>query len=300
MSASKISLSQMEAFCALAKYRSFKEAAQKMDISQPSLVNKISLLEEHYGAKLFIRRRENNRLTNLGLSLLPLFKSVLNSVREAEYLMMCHSQMQAGEIHIAAVSPYKVSRIIKAFNIRHPNIKLKVSFASSKKIQQLLELGEVDAAFFVPEGRRSGQQSFRCYEYSLIAILPGDHPLTEKTELSIHDFFHQNFIRREDGSLTRSMFEDALEESGISVNVLYELGSREAIREAVGQGLGISVVAEDEHVQHPNIVTRRIDCDALKTSSSLVVLNERVSTPLTRALIDVVTSLELQTEVEVA
>ncbi|SHF98408.1 DNA-binding transcriptional regulator, LysR family [Microbulbifer donghaiensis] len=292
MPGTKISLSQMEAFCALAKYRSFKEASAKLEISQPSLVNKISHLEEFYNAKLFIRRRENNRLTNLGCSLLPLFKSALNAVREAEHLMYSHSQMHVGAIHIAAVSPYKVSKILKVFNSRYPNIRVKASFSSSENIQRLLELGEVDAAFYVQSGKRPGQQAFRCYEYSLVAILPADHPLANKAELEIPDFHHQGFVSREEGSLTRSLFEEALREEGVAVNTLYELGSRESIREAVGQGLGISVVAEDEHVPHPNIVVRPIRSDRLTTASSLVVLNERVSTPLTQSLIEVVTSLE--------
>lgn len=292
MPGTKINLSQMEAFCALAKYRSFKEASAKLDISQPSLVNKISHLEEFYSAKLFIRRRENNRLTSLGFSLLPLFKSAINAVREAEYLMYSHSQMQAGEIQIAAVSPYKVSKILKVFNSYYPNIKVKASFSSSENIQRLLEQGEVDAAFYVQSTKRPGQQAFRCYEYSLVAILPADHPLAEKAELEIADFHLQDFVSREEGSLTRSLFEDALNEQGVAVNTLYELGSRESIREAVGQGLGISVVAEDEHVPHPNIAVRPIRSDRLTTASSLVVLNERVSTPLTQALIEVVTSLK--------
>lgn len=288
----KISISQMQAFCALAKYRSFKMAAEKLEISQPSLVNKISHLEEIYSAKLFIRQRENNRLTSLGDSLLPMFKSALNTVREAEHLMYSYSHMQAGEIHIAAVSPYKVSKILKVFNGLYPNIKVKASFSSSENIQRLLELGEVDAAFYVQSEKKAGQQAFPCYEYSLVAILPVEHPLVEKPVLEVSDFQQQKFICREEGSLTRSRFEEVIQEQGVSINALFELGSRESVREAVAQGLGISVVAEDEHVPHADIVVRPIRSEKLNIASNLVVLNERVSTPLTRSLIDVVASLE--------
>lgn len=300
MPGTKISLSQMEAFCAVAKYRSFKEAALTLEISQPSLVNKIAQLEECYGAKLLVRRRENNRLTSIGAALLPLFQSALNSVRESEHLMYSHSKMQSGEIRIAAVSPYKVSRILKVFNSRYPNIRVKASFSSSENIQRLLELGEVDAAFYVQAEKRPGQQAFRCYEYSLVAILPREHPLASKSALEIGDFHQQAFISREEGSLTRSLFEEALREQGVVVDTRYELGSRESIREAVGQGLGISVVAEDEHVPHPNIVVRPIRSDRLSIVSSLVVLNERVSTPLTQSLIQVVTALAREFDRETA
>ncbi len=70
----QISLAQIRAFCALAQQRSFKEAAEHLQVSQPSIINQIASLEEAYGAKLFLRQRENNRLTQLGVALLPSFR----------------------------------------------------------------------------------------------------------------------------------------------------------------------------------------------------------------------------------
>lgn len=288
MSRTHLSLAQIEAFCALAQYKSFKDAAQYLDIAQPTLVNRIASIEESYNAKLFLRQRGNNRLTDLGLALLPRFRSCLNSLREAEFLLLAHSKVETGEIHIAAVSPYRVSLLIKHFNSLYPNIRVKVSFAASELVGQMITRGEVDAGFYVPEGNTPGQQAFFFYEYELIAILPADHPLAQRERLHLRDFENQSVIRREPGSLTRQLFEQAVAREGVSVNVVYELGSRESIREAVAQGLGISVVADDEHVPHDNIVTRRIVGEGLTARSSLVVRNDRVSAPLTQALIGVV------------
>ncbi|ROS02069.1 DNA-binding transcriptional LysR family regulator [Sinobacterium caligoides] len=283
-----ISLPQMRSFCALAKYRSFKLAAEKLLISQPSLVNQIATIEEVFNTKLFIRQRENNRLTELGLELLPSFQGALNHLKDAEYTLLARSSMQAGEISLAAVSPYRVSLLIKEFNQLYPNIKVKVSFSSSEQVQNLLSMGEVDAAFLVQEQSVPGQQAFFFYEYSLVAMVPKSHPLAVKETLSIDDFDGAAYLSREDGSLTRSLFETALRDRQVIPNRLYELGSRESIREAVAQGLGISVVANYEHVPHDNI--RLIDFSdiELTAKSTLVVPNERVSTPLIRALINVV------------
>ena len=253
-----------------------------------TLVNRIASIEESYNAKLFLRQRSNNRLTDLGLALLPKFRSCLNSLREAEFLLLAHSKVETGEIHIAAVSPYRVSLLIKHFNSLYPNIRVKVSFAASELVGQMIARGEVDAGFYVPEGNTPGQQAFFFYEYELIAILPAGHPLAQRERLYLRDFENQSVIRREPGSLTRQLFEQAVAREGVSVNVVYELGSRESIREAVAQGLGISVVADDEHVPHDNIVTRRIVGEGLTARSSLVVRNDRVSAPLTQALIGVV------------
>jgi len=288
MSKSNLSLAQIEAFCALAQYKSFRDAARYLDIAQPTLVNRIASIEESYNAKLFLRQRSNNRLTDLGLALLPKFRSCLNSLREAEFILLAHSKVETGEIHIAAVSPYRVSLLIRQFNALYPNIRIRVSFAASELVGQMITRGEVDAGFYVPEGNTPGQQAFFFYEYELVAILPADHLLAQRERLYIQDFENQNVIRREPGSLTRQLFERAIEREAVNINVVYELGSRESIREAVAQGLGISVVADDEHVPHDNIIAKRIVGEGLTARSSLVVRNDRVSTPLTQALIGVV------------
>jgi len=288
MFSSNLSLPQIEAFCALAQHKSFKDAAQSLGIAQSTLVNRIASIEQAYGAQLFMRQRANNRLTDLGLALLPKFRVSLNSLREAEFILAAHSKVETGDIHLAAVSPYRVSQLIKRFHLQHPNIRVKVSFAASQRVQQLIHQGEVDAGFYVPQGNTPGQQAFFFYEYELIAILPLSHSLATRARLGLRDFENENVIRRETGSLTREMFDRALAKAGVSVNVVYELGSRESIREAVAQGLGISVVAHDEHVPHDNIVTKRIVGEGLTARSSLVVRNDRVGAPLTQALISVV------------
>lgn len=288
MFTSQLSVSQVEAFCALAQYKSFKQAAESLGLAPSTLVNRIASIEETYSAQLFLRQRDNNRLTDLGLALLPKFRSCLNSLREAEFILAAHSKVETGEIHLAAVSPYRVSQLIKRFHSQYPNIRVKVSFAASQKVEQLIQQGEVDAGFYVPQGSTPGQQSFFFYEYQLIAIVPTTHALARRERLSLHDFENQSFIRREAGSLTRQVFEQALSRVGVNVNVVYELGSRESIREAVAQGLGISVVADDEHVPHERIVTKYIVGEGLTARSSLVVRNDRIAAPLTQALISVV------------
>lgn len=288
MNKKTISLSQMRSFCALAKYRSFKIASEKLQISQPSLVNQIATIETSFNTKLFIRQRGNNRLTDVGLELLPSFQAALNHLKDAEYTLLARSSMQAGEITLAAVSPYRVSLLIKEFNHLYPNIKIKVSFSSSENVQRLLSMGEVDAGFLVQDKSIEGQQAFFFYTYKLVAMVPASHPLASKPYISVKDFDGLSYLSREEGSLTRSLFEKALRNNKIVPNRLYELGSRESIREAVAQGLGVSVVANYEHVPHDNIRLIEFSDIELQAKSSLVVPNERIATPLIKALIDVV------------
>ena len=290
----QISLTQIRAFCALAQHRSFKEAARRMNISQPSVIGHIASLEETCNMRLFQRQRENNRLTDIGVALLPSFRAVLNHVKEAEFILMSYSTNMTGELNVAAVNPVRISSVIREFRVIYPNIRINVTFAASDRVQSLLDSGAVDVAFFVQTERQPGQQAFHFYQYELVAILSREHPLAAKATLTIHDFADQDLVIREPGSLTRKMFLQSLQRAGIATRIAYELSSRESVREAVATGLGISVVAEDEHTPHEAVVTRRIIADDLNASSSLVVMNKHVGSPLIKTLIELVRQRQIR------
>src|SRR3989344_5194927 len=62
------------------------------------------------------------------------------------------------------------------------------------------------------------------------------------------------FVIREEGSTTRGVFEQELKERGVEVQVALEMGSRESVREAVAEGLGLGVVAETAYRPDPRLV----------------------------------------------
>lgn len=286
--ASAITLQHIRAFLALVEHRSFRDAAATLDVSQPAAIGQIGALEEICGVRLFQRQRENNRLTDVGVALLPSFRAVLSHLREAEFILMTHSASQTGELNVAAVNPVRVSNIMRELRVIYPNIRVNVIFAASDRVQNLVDNERVDAAFFVQRQKQPGQQAFHFYRYELMALLPLGHALTRRDALVMADFVGHDVVVREQGSLTRKLFLDALANAGLVPRIAYELGSRESVREAVAQGLGISVVAEDEHVPHECIVTRRIVSDDLKANSSLVVPNKQLGSPLIRTLIELV------------
>jgi DNA-binding transcriptional LysR family regulator len=283
-----LSLPQIRAFCALAQHRSFKAAAEHLDVSQPTIVGQIASIEETYSARLFQRQRENNRLTDVGLALLGPMRAALDQVREAEFILLSHSTAQTGELNVVAVNPMRISNLIREFRALYPNIKVNVSFASSDKAQGLIDAESVDVGFFVPNDSRPGQQAFHFYRYELMALLPTGHSLCAKPALTLTDFAGHELLIREPGSLTRKMFLAGLAKAGVEPHIAYELGSRESVREAVAQELGISVVAEDEHTAHDRIVTKKILSEDLQADSCLVVLNKHLGSPLVKTLIELI------------
>jgi DNA-binding transcriptional LysR family regulator len=96
---------------------------------------------------------------------------------------------------------------------------------------------------------------------------------------------------REEGSTTRSVFERALQAAGVRVRVAVEMGSREAVREAVAQGLGLGIVARTAHVPDPRLLTVSLEAPALYTHPHVICLEERRRAPLIANFLAVVESL---------
>ena len=85
-----------------------------------------------------------------------------------------------------------------------------------------------------------------CWNDKLALIVPIDHELAGKDKVHISELTKYPFVSREEGSGTRCVVSDYLEENGMSMSDLdlsMEFGSPEAIKNAVESGLGISIVS---------------------------------------------------------
>ncbi len=94
-------------------------------------------------------------------------------------------------------------------------------------------------------------------------------------------------ILREEGSTTRKAFDDALRKAGVKPRVVMEIGSREAIREAVIKGVGIGAVSEVEYIPHPDIRPVPLSDASVHTYAHVVCLKERCEARLVRAFLDI-------------
>ena len=82
-------------------------------------------------------------------------------------------------------------------------------------------------------------------------------------------------ILREVGSTTRKALDDALVKAGVTPRVVMEIGSREAIREAVIKGVGIGAVSEIEFIPDPQFRTVKVSDAEMYTHAHVVCLEER-------------------------
>jgi len=238
--------SQLRAFHAVAQENSFTKAAAALQVSQPTLSGHVKALEDGYGVTLFQRGGRQVEMTEFGKSLFAVTQRYFASEIEALQLLSTAKGLLRGRLRIGADSPYHVVPLIAAFSHRFPAVQRSIFFGNSKEVLSNLYARKSDIAI-LPEIEADDRLHIIPFRHDRLVIFTHrGHAWSRRKSICLHEVCDQTMIMREQGSSTRSMFEKALTENNITPKNTLEMGSREAVREAVAAGLGIGVVCDSE------------------------------------------------------
>jgi DNA-binding transcriptional LysR family regulator len=242
-------LPHLETFAEAAERSSFTAAAQALGLTQAAVSQRIHLLEGVLGRSLFRRRGGRVVLTEAGKRLYPYAQRILELHREARAEVTGKQEPLSGELFLAASTipgEHLLPELLANFRERHPHVRVRVTVADSEAVLGQVERGEVHLGLV---GKKSDNPHLECRPFAsdrMALIVPAAHRWARRRRVSLDDFCRQPLIVREPGSGSRSCLEQALAEAGRSfrdLQVALELGSNEAIKEAVHRGLGLAVLS---------------------------------------------------------
>jgi DNA-binding transcriptional LysR family regulator len=245
-----LTMQQLEALIHLVEERSFSRAAKKMHLTQPSLTKHIRNVEEALGAKIVNRSSRSLALTPEGRVLYDYARRIIKLRDEARDRVLRLREEEAGDIRIAASTipaTYILPYAIGGFRKKHPRIRTTVRTAdSSDVIETVLDNGaEIGFIGKKPSGGKLIAEEL--WKDRLVLAVPSGHPWAKRRAVRVADISAAPFVIREKGSGTREALEECLRETagpGLPhLNIAAELGSSEAVKEAIIAGLGISVVS---------------------------------------------------------
>lgn len=274
-------------------------AARELGLSQPTLSSHIARLERQYGVELFFRRGRRLELTDFGVSLSECTRRAFRAEEDALSLLSAVKFRSQGHLRICAVGPYNVTPMIKAFRERRPSVSISVELGDSRQIVDRVLDFRGDLGVLVHSVEDPHIHCVPVRRQSLVIFAPVGHALAQRPRsvpLRLHDLQGQEFVLREVGSTTRRVFEEVLGKHGIAVRVSLEMGSREAVREAVAQGLGLGIVADRAYVEDPRLVKLPLAVESLQTHVHVICRAERRSVPLVREFLETVDRMRRQGE----
>ena len=242
------------AFHAAATEGSFTAAARRLGISQPAVTVQVKALEAQYGVRLFERRGRGIALTDLGRTLLTLTRRLHELEAEVEGLLGARRDLVAGDLRLAADGPYHVIDLLAAVRARYPALEVSVEVGNSEDVLASLIDWRADVAVLGRPVEGPHLDAVEIGRHEVVLMVPADHPFAATGAVPLAALEGVPMVLREAASATRSVMAAALDAAGVRPTLALEISSREAVREAVAQGLGLGLVADMAYVPDPRLV----------------------------------------------
>jgi len=245
-----ITIQQLESLVALLEAGSFTQAAAKLFISQSALTKQIKNLEASAGTTLVIRGGAGITLTAEGQTLYDYAKRISRLLTDAKERVERLKNQESGHVYISASttpSTYILPHLLTQVQLRHPDINLHIQMHDSDETTQCILNSQAEIGVIGKEVVNRKISFERLCKDELVLAVPVHHPLARKKSITLNELAGTAFIARGHGSGTRDIVEKAFQRhSGKSLpqlKVIAEMGSAEAVKEAIMAGLGVSILS---------------------------------------------------------
>lgn len=248
-------LDLMRLYIQVVDEQSFTVVARKLGISQPAVSNQMRALEEKLGVKLLYRKGKGFATTQEGEITYRHAKQILDQWT-ALLKDVGHSERQmSGKVHIGAShipGEYLLPSKLATFQKMYPEIKFKLTIGDSLEMTEKVLAQEVDFAIIGSVFDTDQLTSEFWLKDRLQLVVSPEHPLGKLQHLELHQLKDHPMILRESGSGHRRALEQALAKQELcfdDFNISLEVGSTEAVKNAVRSGMGYSFLSE--HAKDP-------------------------------------------------
>jgi len=228
---------------------SFTAAARELGITQAAVSQRVQSLERSLDVSLFERKGGRVSLTESGTRLYEFAQRILDLHREAREAVTGAELPVEGELLLAASSipgEHLLPAALSIFRSRHPGISVRASVDDSLAVLEHVEAGRVQLGLVGRKIEKAHLQFRPFASDELLLVVASDDGWKRRRRVRLVEFLKRPLILREPGSGSRWCLEQALLRAGHSLDDLsveLELGSNEAIKEAVLGGDGGAVLS---------------------------------------------------------
>lgn len=238
-------LTQLSVFEAVARLRSFTRAAEELHMAQPTVSVQVKKLSETIGLPLFEIIGRRVHMTEAGRELYAAVQDIFGKIGEVEQRLAAMRSASAGSLRIAVTTTgkYFAPRLLAQFVERYPGIEVSLNVLNRQSLLNRLA-GNLDDFYIFSNPPED-------IDVVMHTLLPNpvevyaraDHPLAGRKGVPFRELAGEPFLMREAGSGTRMVAESMFSQHHIKPRIRMELGSNEAIKQAIVGGLGLSILS---------------------------------------------------------
>ena len=284
-----MTLNQLEYFQTIAKLQHYRQAAEVLMISQPSLSRSMAALEEELGLVLFEKSGRNVILTKPGQILLEHADRILSEIHTAKYRMR---QLADGDGHIdiAYVFPlagYYIPHTVRAFLDVKPNRNVTFTFNQSHTAEMVagLKAYKHDIIFCSHVKNEPDIAFVPVLHQDMVIISPKGHPLSESETVSYRELTQYPVIGYDRFSVLGGFTNQFFKQHSLNVNIICECPDENAIAALVAEQFGIALVANVDALKNAPIEILPLDDIELKHTVYMGYLKGRYRIPAVKRFI---------------
>lgn len=242
-------LESYKVFYYTARLQSITRAAKELAISQPAVSQAVRQLEEHIGARLFVRTSKGVHLTREGELLFSYVSKGYEQLETGERKLRQMLNLELGEVHIGASDmtlQFFLLPFLERFHEKYPGIKVRVSNAPTPETLRLLKDGRIDfgvvsTPFTLEEGLR-----FKEVKEIQDTFVAGRRFIQYKNRmLDFSELEKLPLICLEGKTSTREYMDAFLQENGVLIQPEFELATSDMIVQFTLRSLGVGNVMRE-------------------------------------------------------
>ena len=284
-----MTLNQMEYFQAVAKLQHFRQAAELLKISQPSLSRSMAALEQELNLVLFERQGRNVVLTKPGRVLLEHVNRILNEVHITEYKM--HQLAgSGGHIDIAYVFPlstHYIPHTVRTFLDIEKNRQVTFNFNQTYTSAMIegLKSDRHDVIFgsYVPDEPEI--VFLPILKQDMVVIVPPEHVLSDQSSVSYRVLSEFPLIGYDRTSGLGGFTNQFYKEHKLPVTMVCECPDENAISSLVAENFGIALVANTDTLNNAKVKIIPLNDKELSHTVYMGYLKDKYQIPAVRRFI---------------
>ncbi len=242
-----VTLRQFQIFKAVADANSFSKAAEQLFLTQPTVSMQVKKLAETVGSPLFEQVGKRLYLTAAGERVLACGEAMFDALEGMRMSLADMVGLKRGRLRLSVVTTaeYFAPRVLGAFCEKYPHIEIELRVVNRRQLLSRIAANADDMYILGQPPEKLHLVNTPFMQNPQVALASYSHPLVGSKSVSLERFAQEPMIMREAGSGTRKAVEKLFRDNGLQLRIRMELGSNEAIKQAVAGGLGVSILSSN-------------------------------------------------------
>jgi len=242
-----MNIQQLKIFIAIVEHRKLSLAAEKLQLTQPTLTFHLKALQQTLGTSLFEEHLPHRWILNkAGKILYPYAKQMIqlqtNAVQEITHL----NEFQRTLLKIGAsetTATYILPSYLATFQKHHEDYKISLTVQKAPTILEKIKKYELQIAI-IAHGPIKDDDLYvlPLAEDPLVIAVEPNHPLAAIKQLKVEDLLPYPFLLHEQQSTSYRLAKEWMDSNSIPLNITMEIGSIQALKEAAEAGIGAAIL----------------------------------------------------------